>query len=675
MMMQMAVALLVLTLASGLWPLLLRQQPRLQRGGSCLLLGLSGVGSVVVGLAALAEPQPWTLQLPLGLPWLHWHLRLDALSGFFLLLLGIVTSAVAIYSLGYCRAYDHKPLERALLPLFTALFVAAMQLVLLADDAFVFMIAWELMSLASYLLVAFRHEQGATRRAAFLYLLMAHIGGLAILLAFGVLAGFGASFTFDDMRSAALSSPWATLAFALAFFGFGTKAGLVPMHAWLPAAHPVAPSHISALLSAVIVKVALYGFIRVTFDLLGDPPWQWGLAVLTVGALTALYGVLYALLQSDLKRLLAYSTVENIGVIFIGLGLAIVFLGNDLPRLGALAFIAALYHALNHACFKGLLFLGAGAVLHNTHSSDLNQLGGLIGRMPWSAFLFLFGCLSIAALPPFNGFVSEWLTFQSLLQVGALESGVMRASIPLVAASLALTAALAAACFVKAYGIAFLGRARSSAAAGAHEVCRSMLLGKGLLAALCLLLGVMPTWVVGQLSRLTSQLLGQGLPSATAHGWLWLTPVAPERASYSAPLVFVGILLALLAWLTVYLTLRRRRRIKPVARVAPWDCGFGPLSPRMQYSAESFAMPFQRLFEPLFALQETLEPADPLAGGPRYRAYRLEIHDLAARWLYRPLGQGVLTAARHIGRIQTGHLRHYLSYSLITLVLLLWMLR
>ena len=672
-MVEYALAILVLTLFSGLVPLLITKQASVRRVCHFSLLLGSGLCSIAFGAYAMFSNQVSMLELPLGLPWLHWQLRLDVLSAFFLLVIGLVVTAVAIYGFGYCRSYDPHPQKMTVLVVFTSLYVAAMQLVLIADDAFSFMVAWELMSLSSYFLVAFAHHKMQTRQAAFLYLLMAHIGGLSILLSFGVLAGFGDSFSFASMRDASLTPFWATVAFLLAFVGFGAKAGLVPLHLWLPEAHPVAPSHISALLSAVIVKVALYGFIRVTFELIGEVQWQWGVVVLIVGAISALYGVLYAFLQSDLKRMLAYSTIENMGVIFVALGLALIFLGYGFSALGALAFIAALYHALNHACFKGLLFLGAGSVLKSTGESNLNNLGGLIRTMPWTALMFLIGSLSISSLPPFNGFVSEWLIFQSALQTAALEGGVIRVIIPIAAAVLALTAALGAACFVKAFGIVFLGLPRSPRAAQSKESLHSMLIGQGLLAALCLILGVLPTLVVNKLSDVSQYLFGQGFPSSDTQNWLWLSPIAAEKASYGAPLVLLGIGLALLVWWVIYLRLKSTRKTDPVARVPAWDCGFGPLNARFQYTAESFSMPIQRIFKPVLDVTESIQEQVPEEGkSPRHREYSLAITDLCSRLLYQPVAGFVKQAASKITMIQTGHLHHYLMYSFVTLIFLLW---
>ena len=489
-----ALAVLLALLSSAVSVFAVRA-PRIVRLLAMPLFGLAGLAALAAGLGALFQDGVATATLPLGLPWLPSRVRLDALSGFFLGVIGVVSVAVGLYGPAYVRGFERGRDSLTALGGFAGLFLAGMLLVVLADDAFLFMVSWEVMSLSSYFLVAFQHENAANRRAAFLYLLMAHIGGLAILLGYGVLASFGGGFAFEAMRAAPLTSGWASVAFVLAFIGFGMKAGLVPLHAWLPEAHPAAPSHISALMSGVMLKVAVYGFIRFVFDLLGDVQWQWGVAVLVIGGVSALTGVLAALVQTDLKRLLAYSSVENLGIIFIGLGLALVFLGTGHAPLGTLAFVAALYHVLNHALFKGLLFLGAGAILHSTHERDLEQMGGLLRRMPWTGLFFLLGCISIAALPPFNGFVSEWLTFQAALQAWQLESGVLRSLIPIVSAVLALTGALVAATFVKVYGVAFLGQARSRHVRRARQVPFGMRAGQGWLALLCLLFGVLPTAV------------------------------------------------------------------------------------------------------------------------------------------------------------------------------------
>ena len=660
----------VLALTSAAVSLLAKRVPATLRTVATPLLGLAGLAALAAGLAALVLGGSIQTTLPLGLPWLPWHIRLDALAGFFLLLIGVVTCAVGLYGPAYVRGFEHSEDSLTALGGFSGLFVTGMLMVVLADDAFLFMVAWELMSLSSYFLVAYHHEHGANRRAAFLYLLMAHVGGLMILLAYGVLAAFGTGFSFNELRVAQLPPMWAGVAFTLAFVGFGMKAGLVPLHAWLPAAHPVAPSHISALMSGVMLKVAVYGFIRVVFDLIGEFPWQWGVAVLSIGSVSALYGVLAAMMQSDLKRLLAYSSVENLGIIFIGLGLSLLFLSTGFRALGALAFVAALYHCLNHAVFKGLLFLGAGAILHSTHERDLDQMGGLLRRKPWTGLFFLVGVLSISALPPFNGFVSEWLTFQAALQAWQLESGVLRSIVPIVSAVLALTGALVAATFVKVYGVAFLGQARSRHVRRARRGPWGMQAGQGWLAVLCLLLGAFPTWAIQLIDAVPREVLGSGLPQAGTHGWLWLTPVSAQTASYSGPLVVLMLAgIGLTAFWGLNHLWARGAPVRWVRRGDAWDCGFAPPSPRMQYTATAFAQPIRRIFGLLFTIDESVTEQED--GTTRHR---LKIGDRFGGWLYLPIADAVESAAKRVVRLQSGSVRVYLGWTLATLVGLLWII-
>lgn len=643
------------------------------RNSLFILLGISGTAAVLAGVWVMAGGSAVTDSLPLGLPWLHWHLRIDPLSGFFFCVLGLPLIAVSLYGPGYVREFEHGKHSPAVLGLFTGLFVAGMELVLLADDALVFMIAWELMSVSSYFLVVFQHEHPANRHAGFLYLLMAVIGAISIILAFGVIAGFGGGLTFDTFRDTALSPAWASIAFVLGLIGFGMKAGLAPLHAWLPEAHPVAPSHISALMSGVMLKIAVYGFIRFSFDLLDQPLWQWGVATLIIGSATAVLGILYALQQQNLKRLLAYSSVENVGIIFTALGLALIFLSSGQLELGTLSLVAALLHCLNHALFKSLLFLGAGAILHQTHEQSLENMGGLIHRMPKTAAIFLVGSLSIAALPPLNGFVSEWLIFQAALQAGGLESGVLRSLIPTASAILALTSALAATCFVKLYGVAFLGLPRSPHVAHANEIQhRGMLVGPAMLAACCVFFGILPTPLINGMSGLTQQLTGFVLPNVSAMGWLWLTPVSPETAAYAPSFVLAGTLAV--GWLCYYF-LYRRSGLEP-RQAEPWDCGFGGLNARMQYSSGSFSMPIRRIFQPVYEIREILEEQKegPAQNRVTSLRYQFQVPDRAWLVLYEPAGRAVLRLARWAGGLQTGNIRTYLSYSFFTLLFLLWVI-
>jgi formate hydrogenlyase subunit 3/multisubunit Na+/H+ antiporter MnhD subunit len=630
------------------------------------LLGISGLTCAYAGGRVMLSGTSLDVVLPIGLPWLHSHQHLDPLGGFFLLLVGSVTAIVSLYGPNYLISNGADSASSHTLAVFTGLFIAGMYLVILAADAFSFMVAWELMSVASYFLVAHDHSQHENTRAAFIYLLMAQAGGLFILLGFGVLAGFGDNFTFSAMQSASLSPHWEHIAFGLAFIGFGMKAGIVPLHVWLPQAHPVAPSHISALMSGVMLKVAVYGFIRFCYDLVGTLHWQWGVIVLLAGCTSALLGVLYALMQHDLKRLLAYHSVENIGIIYMGLGLSFLFASNNLPALAALGLIAALYHCMNHALFKSLLFLGAGALIQQSGRHDLNHMGGLLRLMPITGICFLVGCISISALPPFNGFVSEWLTFQTALQGTVLESGVIKSMVAVAAAALALTGALAAACFVKVFGIAFLGQPRTEDMLSAREVSAGMKGSQVLLALSCLLLGIFPAPIINSMQAIPAALLGSGLKSIKTDTWLWLTPVSAHASSYAAPMVLFGICVA---WLAAYGILHPRRRKIPVRFSPAWDCGFGPLEARTQYTASSFSQPIRRIFRPVWPIHENVTPATETAKGGRYS---IHIGDWAWDKLYLPLGHLIQRSARIAARLQGGNIRTYLAYSFFTLIVMLW---
>lgn len=645
---------------------------------------LINIGFVLAMLAALlaAAAGVWTVAggitgkavLALGLPDLPFHLRLDPLSGFFLTVIGLLACFVSLYSLGYVRGYlEQRPVTS--LVIFYCLFLAGMFLVVLADDALFFLISWEVMAAASYFLVMFEDEKIENRRAAFLYLVVAHVGAIAILLSFGIMAGLATGFhsfsgyTFDAMRGTDFSPGWASAAFLLAFFGFAAKAGVIPLHVWLPEAHPVAPSNVSALMSGVMLKTAIYGIVRVTFDLIGAFPWWWGALVLIFGLVSAVMGVLYALMQHDLKRLLAYHSVENIGIILIGIGLAMIFFSFDMSLLAALALTAGLYHTLNHAMFKGLLFMGAGSVLHATHERNMEEMGGLIHMMPWTAALFLVGCISISALPPFNGFVSEWLTFQAFLLSPSLPSPLLNLLIPLGAALLALTGALAAACFVKAFGVTFLGHWRGHRNPRAREVNWLMRAGMILAALTCLCLGVLPTLLVDWMDTIPQQLVTSKIAASSgAYGWIWLTPVMQERASYSGPIVFLGILAVVAA---AYFLLH----VRPTAihRMPVWDCGFEKITSRMQYNATSFSMPIRRIFGFLFSIKEQVRLTSQAghAAFPRKLHFHLRIRDLFWGWLYKPVIDLSFWTARKVGKLQQGRIQVYLIYSFITIIVLL----
>jgi formate hydrogenlyase subunit 3/multisubunit Na+/H+ antiporter MnhD subunit len=613
------------------------------------------------GIAALSLP-PQHAWLPLGLPFSGAYFRLDALSGFFLAIIGVGGFGASLYALGYARN-EEQP--QRVLP-FYPLFLAGLALVVVADDSFVFLFAWEVMSVASWALVLSHDRHAENRRAAQTYLLMAGLSGFALLLGFGVLMAEAGGYSFNAIRAAHPAAGIGTVVLVLALIGAGSKAGLVPLHVWLPQAHPAAPSHVSALMSGVMTKVAVYGFIRIGLDLLGPAAWWSAMIVLVVGGISAVLGILQALMEQDIKRLLACSTIENIGVVFLGLGLAMAFQANGLAFGATLALTAALYHALNHMLCKSLLFFGAGAVVNATGERSIEQLGGLIGRMPRTAIAMLAGCAAISALPPFNVFVSEWLTFQAILFRPDLPQWGLKLAVPAGGALLALAAALAAACFVRLYGIAFLGRPRSAAASQARETDTFSLAAMFGAAGLCLLAGVFPGTVINRLAPVVELLTGTALPAQSHAGFLTILPVAARQSSYSGLLIFVFVAVSVLlaAWCATRFGSRALRR-------APaWDCGFPDLSPVTQYTAASFSQPIRRIFGPaVFRSRETVTIPPPGEIAPAWIEKRL--HDPIWETMYLPLAAWVGLAANSMNRLQFLTIRRYLAFVFVSLVVLL----
>jgi formate hydrogenlyase subunit 3/multisubunit Na+/H+ antiporter MnhD subunit len=629
--------------------------------GACLVISAIACANAFLRIGA----EPWAITLPLGLPWLGAHFRVDALAAFFLIVVNLGGAAASLYSIGYGR-HESAPLR--VLPFFPV-FLAGMNLVVLADDAFSFLLAWEFMSLSSWALVMAHHHDEENRRAGYIYLVMASFGTLCLLLAFGLLAGPEGGYAFASIRAAVPSPTLAALVLILALVGAGSKAGLVPLHVWLPLAHPAAPSPVSALMSGVMTKVAIYGFLRILFDLIGPPAWWWSVLVIALGGLTAVLGVLYAMMQQDLKRLLAYSTVENIGIIFIGIGLALAFRANAMEWAAALAITAALLHVLNHMLFKSLLFFGAGAVLSATGLRDIEQLGGLIRRMPVTSFAFLVGSAAISALPPLNGFVSEWLTFQAILLSPEIPQWGLKLMIPAVGGLLALSATLAGACFVRAFGITFLGRPRAPAAETAKEVDHFSLVAMILLALCCLLAGILPGLVIDFIGPIVKQLVGGAMPRQEEVAWLSIVPIAESRSSYNGLLVFLFI--ALSTSITVFGIHRLASRA--VRRSAAWDCGFPLASPLAQYSGSSFAQPIRRVFGALvFQAREKIDMPPP--GDTRPARLQVTVSDLIWEFFYAHVADAVMATADRLNHLQFLTIRKYLSLVFVALIFLLLVL-
>ena len=640
--------------------------------GFPLIAGMFGIaGALSALLFGVPGPESVFEVWPPLIPYIQFTVKLDALGAFFLLILSVLAVALSVFSLSYMRGfYGRKPVG-VLGAFYNALLIAT-SLVFTANNAFCFLIAWEIMALCAYCLVSFEHEKAEARNAGVLYFIMSHVGTGCLILGFLLLFQACGSYGFESFRGVGerMTPGVRDAAFLLFLAGFGVKAGIVPVHIWLPEAHPVAPSNISALLSGVLIKTGIFGMTRVFFEFLGTPPNWWGVTVLAVGTVSAVLGVLYALMEHDLKRLLAYHSIENIGIILMGMGAALMFLHTGQPVLATLALIAGLYHTANHAVFKALLFLGAGAVLQATHTRNMEEMGGLIKRMPQTAIFFLIGAVAISALPPLNGFVSEWLTYQSLLQGFGTTGSLVKLMFPFSGAMLALTGALAAACFVKAFGITFLAQPRSEAAARAHEVPFTMLLGMGFLTSLCCFLGLAPTAFLSLLDPLTLQLTGKELGGRLS---LMNGLVLGNGQDLGGTVSTLGIFLTGICLLPIplvfWLLFSRRTRV----RIGPaWDCGLQGLTPQMEYTATGFSKPIRMIFKSLFRpRREVQREYDYSPYFAKTLHFESHIEEAFVTRLYRPLNRGVLRLSRRMRALQAGSIQAYLIYIFLTLVFLL----
>jgi hydrogenase-4 component B len=632
---------------------------------------ISSVAGCVLSLSILLSGEPLHVEIQQTLPFGAMAIHADRLSALFLGIISLLAAAVSVYSFGYATEFLQRRNMGLLVFLYNA-FLLSMVGVTLAGHAVLFVFAWEGMSLTTYFLINYEHEDPSSRRAAFLYVVMTHIGTALLVVMFVLLYSYTGSFSFESFRSVGprLPAVFQSLIFLCATIGFGVKAGIIPFHIWLPEAHPAAPSNISALMSGVMIKTGIYGMVRVFFDFLGpDIPEWWGVLILILAVTSSVLGVLYALMEHDLKRLLAFHSIENIGIILMGVGAALLFSSLGNKPLASIALIAGLYHVLNHATFKGLLFLGAGSVLHATHSRNIEELGGLIKKMPWTSFFFLIGAVAISGLPPLNGFVSEWLTFQALLLGFHISDLAVKIAVPLTVALLALTGALAAACFVKAFGITFLGLPRSDHAEHAHESSPTMIAAMGLLAIACVVFGVAPGLVVSVLDPLASSLLGANLSSQVAlNGGMLLIPQSTSTSI--SPPVLTGLLIAvtLVPIIAGYLFGGKLRKRDAMT----WACGLQKIEPQMQYTATGFSKPIRMIFSNIYRATHEIEISEETS--PFFRTnitYEPKTESVFLRYLYEPAYSFIVTSARMFRRMQTGHVQSYLAYIFITLVLLL----
>ncbi len=642
-------------------------------GFAAALLG--SLAGIVLSLEILLSGAPLHIELQQSFLFGSIALYADRLSAFFLGVISLLAAIVSVYSFGYASDFLARRNVGLLVFLYN-LFLLFMSGVVIAGHAVLFIFLWEGMSLTTYFLIVYEHEDPASRRAGFLYVVMTHVGTALLVVMFLIL--YAATGTFDFLSwkniGSTLPAMYPTIVFFCALIGFGTKAGIIPLHIWLPEAHPAAPSNVSALMSGVMIKTGIYGIVRVLFDFLGPeiPEW-WGILLLLLAVTSSVLGVLYALMEHDIKRLLAFHSIENIGIILMGIGAAALFMSFRNMSLAAIALIAALYHVLNHATFKGLLFLGAGSVLHTTHTKNIEDLGGLVKSMPWTSFFFLIGAVAISALPPLNGFVSEWLTFQALLLGFHISSLAVKIAVPLTVALLALTGALAAACFVKAFGITFLGLPRSSHAEHVHESSGSMITGMALLALLCVLFGVAPGAVVSVLDPVVRSLVGGAAPAGLpVDGGMLLIP--PVTSATISPAAIAGLLLALTVLPIaggVILGGRLRKRISMT-----WACGLENLEPQMQYTATGFSKPLRLIFSNIFRATHEIEISEETS--PYFRpniTYELKTESVFLKYVYEPTYAAIVRTARVLRKMQTGRVQSYLAYIFLVLIILLLLAR
>lgn len=633
--------------------------------------GFATLGCLVAVFCAIAVllTGGQTIAFALGAPLGIIKIRIDYLAAFFLLALGVVGTAASVYAIGYSREYYGHRLA-VLAALFNG-FLLSMVLVLTVSHVVVFIIVWELMAILSFLLVNHEYEKTSNTKAAYLYILMTNIGTAFIMIAFLLLATASNSLDFELLKGSALTSSMRNVAFICALIGFGTKAGVMPMHIWLPEAHPAAPSHVSAIMSGIMIKTAIYGMARFFLDFLGVGPAWWGELILVLGIVSAVLGALYALMERDIKRILAYSSVENIGLILLGIGAGMVFMSKGLPTIAAFAWATSLYHLFNHAVFKSSLFMGAGSVMYATHTKNIEHLDGLIKKMPYTALCFLIGSAAISALPPFNGFVSEWMTFLSMFFLPKAIAGLVgKLSGLLLIALLALTGALAAACFIKVFGITFLAMPRSKHAEQAKEVSKPMILGMSMLSVVCVAAGVWPQWMLQILKNVLSGHDGILVDNLfQTNQWYAVAFQAQKGASgvMTMPIVVIIITIGLLVAF-----LLARAAGKPKAETSEtWTCGQIP-SARMEYSATGFSEPIRRAFGKI--LRPVVQVSTDTLQNPYHgvkMSVKIHVRYFINEYIYQPISNGILKLADGFKRIQAGGLQLYIGYIMVITAVIL----
>ena len=662
---------ILLYLIAAVVSLILMKQHKLCNIASniiCMVAALFGaIASIIKIFSGAAQTNIPMLQSTI--PIISMELKIDNLSAFFVLCLSVLVICVSLYSIGYNSHYYGKR-NVGFFNFLYATFILSMLFVMISGNAIFFYIAWEAMSLISYFLVIFESEHEENQRAGKLYIIMTHLGTAFLLIGFMIMFSYTKSFDIFG-SSAAIPEFAKNLMFVFFLIGFGTKAGVVPLHIWLPYAHPAAPSNVSALMSGIMIKTAIYGMIRFIFCYLQIQDVWWGVVILCIGIISAVLGVAYALMEHNIKKLLAFHSVENIGIILIGLGVSFIAFAQNNEFLGGLALVAALLHTFNHTLFKGGLFLGAGSIQYATHTKDIDKLGGLIKKMPITAVMVLCFSLAISAIVPFNGFVSEWLTYQSLfLNIGSVSGGLNILSILSIAA-LGLSGALAAACFVKLFGISFLGLPRSNHALNAKEVPATMNIGMGILAGFCLAIGLFPAFFINIVDKVVFSLIGSSIMGNLQVGFL--NAYSPLLVSGNS-ITPVDILIALAVVILAALLITRLIGGKYVERkVGTWDCGFDGLNSRMQYTATGFSKPLRIVFSILYRPGRKVEIEEGVSSYfPTSIKYKVWTEPIFEKYFYDPVLRLVRNfSSKIIYLVQTGSVHAYLIYIFIAVLALM----
>lgn len=667
----LAISMLILYTASALLSLVFYNKHKICNIISNTLSSIAAAAGVWLSIINIANETQKTVlaSISFPVPYISLSLCIDKLSAFFILALSILTLSVSVYSIGYNSHYYNKRNVGMFNFLYNT-FIISIIFVMTSGNVIGFLISWELMALLSYFLVIFEGEQLETRKAGTLYLVMTHIGTAFLTVAFMLTYKYTHSFDIGVNLSVVPGNIKSAI-FVLLLIGFGTKAGIIPFHIWLPYAYPVAPDNITALMSGIMSKTAIYGILRFAFVSFTDKPIWWGMLILIMGAVSAVLGVAYALMEHNIKRLLAYSSIENIGIILIGTGISFMAYSAGNKVLCGLSLMAALFHLLNHTIFKGALFLGAGSIHFATHTKDMEELGGLMKKMPFTGFLLLIASLSISAIPPFNGFASEWITYQSLFMSLSSNTSAVNLITMFSVAALAMAGAFAAACFVKLIGISFLGLPRSEHAEAAKEVPVSMRAGQGMLTLLCIILGIFPALALKLIDRVGLELAGTALMARLQGGvFLVYYPLSINSSTISpAAILIVGAIIAGAVYILVKLAGRNSRE----RSYGTWDCGFIGLNARMQYSATGFSKPLRIVMKPIYMPgREVRTEAGASAYYHKSIKYLVSTQSIFEKYFYLPIIRFFAKFSRKTRTsIQTGSIHAYLIYIFVTIIVLL----